>query len=152
MWKQHQQDNRGHLGLLFLRLFVGLRLVYGVLDNVLSWEHMLRFRDFLELNHFPFPIYSAVISVYAQFLCGMLIIFGILFRWASSIMIINFLVAMVMVHRGDSVEEMTTPLLLLFIHFFFALNGPGKYTIGRKQKENQAGSHPGGAAINKPVN
>lgn len=152
MWKQHQQDNRGHLGLLLLRLFVGLRLVYGVLDNVLSWEHMLRFRDFLELNDFPFPIYCAVISVYAQLLCGMLIIFGIFFRWASSIMVINFLVALVMVHRGDSVEEMTTPLLLVFIHFFFALNGPGKYTIGRKQKENQAGLHPEGAAINKPVN
>ncbi len=95
----------------------------------MSWEHMLRFRDFLELNHFPLPLYCAVISVYAQLLCGLLVITGFLFRWASSLMVFNFLVALFMVHRGDSFEEMTTPLLLVCIHLYFALSGPGKFSM-----------------------
>ncbi|MGZ8545655.1 MAG: DoxX family protein [Flavisolibacter sp.] len=119
------------LGLLLLRLFVGIRLIYGVMDNVMSWEHMLLFRDFLALNDFPFPLTCAVVSVYAQLVCGILVIIGFLFRWASAIMVLNFLVAIFMVHRSQSFEEMTTPLLLVFIFLFFVLNGPGLLSLNR---------------------
>jgi putative oxidoreductase len=81
---------------------VGIRLIYGVLDNVFSWTHMLLFRDFLEQFNFPFPIVSAVISVYAQLIAGILLIIGWRIRWAAVLMIINFLVALVTVHRADS--------------------------------------------------
>ncbi|MGZ8544572.1 MAG: DoxX family protein [Flavisolibacter sp.] len=99
------------------------------MDNVMSWEHMLLFRDFLASNDFPYPLTCAVVSVYAQLVCGILVIIGVLFRWASAIMVINFLVAIIMVHRAQSFEEMTTPLLLVFIFLFFVLNGPGSISL-----------------------
>ncbi|MHC2991046.1 DoxX family protein, partial [Pontibacter sp. HJ8] len=35
-------------GVLFLRLAMGGFLIYGVQDNILSWERMLEFRHFLQ--------------------------------------------------------------------------------------------------------
>ena len=75
-----------HIGLLLLRLFLSLRLIYGVIDNILSWERMKEFATFLESNSFPIPTTSAVISVYAQFICGLLILAGFKTRIASAIM------------------------------------------------------------------
>ena len=68
-WLNSNKD----VGILLLRLFIGLRLIYGVADNILSWDHMLAFRDFLAANQFPVPLFSAVLSVYAQLICGILI-------------------------------------------------------------------------------
>lgn len=126
-----RKENRflGDMGVLLLRLFVGIRLIYGVIDNVTSWEDMLRFRDFLQASQFPFPLVCAMVSVYAQLICGILVITGVLFRWASAIMVFNFMVALFMVHWGQSFEEKTTPLLLVFIFLFFTLHGPGSLTV-----------------------
>jgi putative oxidoreductase len=65
------------IGVLLLRLFTGIRLLYGVLDNVVSWSHMLKFRDFLQQFQFPFPLLSAILSVYCQLLAGILFIVGL---------------------------------------------------------------------------
>src|SRR3989337_2408247 len=95
-------DRNRDWGIFLLRLFIGFRLVYGVQDNVLSWEHMTRFSDFLREFHFPFPMICAVVSVYLQLLAGIMIIFGFRIRYAAVLMIINFIVALIMVHRHDS--------------------------------------------------
>ena len=132
----HQNTNRifnnKSLGILILRLFIGIRLVYGVLDNVFSWHHMLLFRDFLEQLHFPFPLVSALVSVYAQLFAGIMIILGWKIRWAALIMIINFLVALFTVHRNDTFEQMTTVLCLIFINVLFMFLGPGNYAVERE--------------------
>lgn len=120
------------IGILFLRIFIGVRLIYGVLDNVLHWDRMLEFEKFLQQYHFPFPIISAIISVYAQLVAGLLILIGWKIRWAAVFMIINFLVAIVMVHRGQSFEEMTTPLAMLFASLLFFFTGAGKYSVDRE--------------------
>ena len=120
------------IGILFLRLFIGVRLIYGVLDNVLYWERMIEFRDFLQQFHFPFPLVSAIVSVYAQLIAGILIFVGWKIRWAAAVMIINFLVAIFMVHRNQSFEEMTTPLAILFCNLLFFFTGAGKYSVDRE--------------------
>ena len=61
-------DANKHVGILLLRIFIGCRLIYGVIDNIFSWERMIEFSNFLEANNFPSPIISAVTSVYVQFL------------------------------------------------------------------------------------
>lgn len=69
-------DRNKELGVLFLRLFIGICLIYGVLDNIFSWHHMIKFRDFLQHFNLPVPIVSAIVSVYAQLLAGLLFVFG----------------------------------------------------------------------------
>lgn len=122
------------LGILFLRLFVGLRLFYGVIDNVLSWDRMMEFSEFLHGQGFPLPLVSAVVSVYAQFICSIFILIGYKIRFASFIMIANFLVALWMVHRNDTVEGMTPPLAMLFGSLTFLFAGAGKFSFGKNRQ------------------
>jgi putative oxidoreductase len=124
-WLKKNKD----IGYLLLRLFVGLRLIYGVTDNVFSWNHMLAFEQFLVSNGFPFPLLSAIVSVYAQFLAGILIVLGFYIRYAAMLMIINFTVAIVMVHVGDTIEGMTPALAMLFSNILFLFCGAGKYSL-----------------------
>lgn len=121
-------DRNKDVGVLLLRLFIGARLIYGVVDNVFSWEHMIRFRDFLQAFHFPMPLVSAIVSVYAQLIAGLIILFGWKIRYAAILMIINFLIAILVVHRNDSIEQMTPALAILFSNLLFLFQGAGKYS------------------------
>jgi len=121
-------NKQSDAGVLLLRLFVGVRLIYGVTDNIFSWQHMLQFRDFLQAFHFPFPLVCAVISVYAQLLAGIMIILGWKIRLAAFLMIINFSIA-VLVHRNDTFEQMTPALALLFCCVLFLFQGGGRYSL-----------------------
>jgi putative oxidoreductase len=129
-------DNHKDIGILLLRLFIGIRLVYGVADNVLSWHHMLLFRDFLATAGFPLPLLSAVVSVYAQLAGGIMIITGFWIRLGAAAMIINFIVALLMVHRQDSFEGMTPALAMLFASLLFLFYGAGKFSLGNVWQRN----------------
>ena len=124
-WVQKNRD----IGIFLFRLFIGARLVYGVSDNVFHWEHMVAFKDFLDKFHFPFPLASAIVSVSVQFTAGLLLFVGYKIRLSSLVLILNFLVALFMVHHNDSFEAMTPALAMLFgcvVLFFY---GPDKYSM-----------------------
>jgi putative oxidoreductase len=123
---------RKDVGLLLMRVFIGGRLLYGVLDNVFSWSRMQEFRDFLQLFHFPMPLVSAVVSVYAQATAGVLILIGWKIRWAALLMIVNFLVALLVVHRGQTVEQMTPALAMMAGSLLFLFTGAGRYSADRE--------------------
>ena len=125
-------DDRKDIGVLLLRLFVGVRLIYGVIDNVTSWEHMIKFRDFLQQFNFPIPLVAAIVSVYAQVLAGVMFILGWKIRFAAILMIINFLIAILMVHWGEKLEPMTPALAILFISILFFFQGAGKYSLDNR--------------------
>ena len=129
-------DRNRDWGVFLLRLFVGLRLIYGVQDNVLSWEHMIRFKDFLQQFNFPFPLVCAVVSVYVQLITGIMIILGWRIRYAAILLVINFLVALIMVHRNQPIEAMTAPMAILFSAILFLFQGAGRISI---DKENLQG-------------
>lgn len=130
---EHLLKTNAHIGVFLLRLFIGLRLIYGVLDNVVSWEKMEEFAHFLEIHRFPFPLISAIVSVYAQLLGGLAILIGYKIRIFSCIMAINFLVALIGVHvaAGDSVEGMTPALAILFSCLTFMFTGAGKIALDK---------------------
>lgn len=119
------------IGLLILRLFAGTRIIYGVADNIFSSEKMHEFKDFLAAHHFPVPLFSAYLSVYVQFIGGLLLLVGWQTKWAALVLAINFLVALFMVHvpNGDSFEAMTPALALLFIALCLLFSGPGKFSL-----------------------
>jgi putative oxidoreductase len=122
------------LGILLLRIFIGGRLLYGVVDNVFSWDRMNEFAGFLQSNDFPLPLASAIASVYLQFIGGIVILIGFKIRSASFLMIINFLVALIFVHLriNDTIEGMTPALAMLFGCLTFLFTGAGKISIDRK--------------------
>jgi len=120
-----------HVGIFLLRLFIGLRLCYGVIDNVLSWERMMEFARFLASNNFPFPVLSAALSVYIQLLGSLMILLGFKIRMASLLLVLNFVVAVFFVHvkGGDSVEGTTPALAMLFGCITFLFVGAEKLSI-----------------------
>ncbi len=120
-----------YIGILLLRLFIGFRILYGVIDNVLSWDKMIEFSKFLDQNDFPYSLNLAVTSVYAQFFCSILILIGFKIRYASFILIINFLVALIFVHLkiNDTIEGMTPVLAMLFGCLTFLFTGADKTSI-----------------------
>jgi putative oxidoreductase len=127
-------NDHSHIGLLILRIFIGLRLIHGVVDNIVSWTKMEEFAGFLSSFGFPFPILSAVVSVYAQFFAGIAILIGYQIRVAAALMIFNFVVALIMVHRHDSVEGMTPALAMLFGSACLFFTGAGKWKLIKNER------------------
>ena len=123
--------SKKHIGLFLLRIFVSTRLLYGVIDNIVSWERMIEFSNFLKSNGFPFPTTNAIISVYVQFLCAILILVGYKIRFASFVLAINFLVALIFVHirTNDTVEGMTGALAMFFGSLTFLFTGADKISL-----------------------
>jgi putative oxidoreductase len=127
-------------GVLFLRLAIGVFIIYGVQDNIFHWARMLEFRDFLEAHGMPLPLFAAHLSVYVQFLCGLMLLAGAAVRLAGLLMILNFTVAILLVHLGQTFPEYYPAAQLIAVGFFFLFNGAGPVSLdawlGNKQRKN----------------
>jgi len=122
-------ESRKEYGLIFIRLTIGVRLIYGVADNVFSWAHMVEFRDFLDKLGVPFPMFGAHLSAYAQFICGILFILGLLFRPAAFVMVINFICALLIAHRTGGYAPAAAAWIMLFVSIGFLVHGPGALAV-----------------------
>ena len=117
------------LSLLLLRILTGAFLIYGTQDNILSDARMHEFVQFLAKHRFVWPELMAPLSVYAQFICGVLLVLGLLTRWAGLLMTFNFIVAVVMVHWSQDFRGWWPAIVLVFISLHFALHGAGRYSL-----------------------
>jgi putative oxidoreductase len=118
-------------GHVLLRLFIGAVLVYGTQDNVFSHARMLEFRDFLSKQGFPYPLASAYLSAYAQFICGCLIFVGAAVRPAALIMIVNFIIALAMVHVRTPFTVNIAPMAMLVGSIFLLFEGAGAFSVDK---------------------
>jgi putative oxidoreductase len=118
---------------LVLRVVIGAHLIHGTLDNVLSWARMLEFRAFLAAEGFPFPLACAVVSVVAQFACGVLYLLGAFVRPASAIMLINFTVALLGVHLGDPYHVWFPAWVMWAGSLALLLSGAGRWSIDARR-------------------
>jgi putative oxidoreductase len=122
---------------IFIRLFAGLFLIYMSQDNVFSWARMLEFEQFLLQFGFPLPLASAVVSVTCQFVAGVLFILGAFIRPAAAVMVINFIVALVMVHRKLPFREALDPCAMLASSLFLLFNGAGRPSVDAWRKRRR---------------
>ncbi len=116
-------------GVIFIRLIVGFHLIYGTQDNVFSYARMEEFAGFLSVKGVPFPLLSAFLSAYAQFICGILFVVGLATRYAAVVMIINFIAALIIAHIGDTYPNMFPALMMLAAACFFVVHGAGKLSV-----------------------
>ncbi len=122
----------------FLRLVIGWRLIVGAQDNVFNWDRMLEFREFLIVQGVPFPLLAALVSVYAQFICGILYLTGCFIRPAALVMTINFIAALLIVHIGHPFEQAFAAWMMLAGSLFFLLNGAGKLSIDELRRNRNS--------------
>lgn len=129
MLKLSQLEKYKEYGVIFIRLIVGFHLIYGTQDNVFSYARMEEFAAFLTARGVPFPLFAAFLSVYAQFICGILFIVGLATRYAAVVMIINFIAAIIIAHIGDVYPNTFPALMMLAAACFFLVHGPGKLSV-----------------------
>jgi putative oxidoreductase len=131
-------DRYARFAPLFIRISVGVHLIYGTQDNVLSWAQMLEFRDFLAQHGFPLPLVCAVASVAAQLLAGVAYVIGYQTRWAALLMVVNFLVAIFGVHvaQGHPYHATFPAIMMLAAALFLLLNGPGAWSLDSRRRDH----------------
>lgn len=118
------------LALLALRLFLGAFLIYGVWDNIVSAERMQEFETFLRGLNCPWPTVAAPVSVWAQFLIGVLLIPGLAVRWAGLLLTINFIVAVALLApAGAGIRDLYDPAILIFVGLILATGCGGALSL-----------------------
>lgn len=131
------------LALLLLRSVTGIFLIYQSHDNVLSAERMDEFERFLAQFNFILPEIMAPLCVWAQFLCGIALVIGLLTRWAGLLTTFVFLVAVWMVHWPQDFPGWWPALILVFLGILFATKGAGRYAIDHLiEHRNDDDRHP----------
>lgn len=127
-------------GVIFVRLAVGFHLIYGTQDNVLSLARMEEFAGFLAARGVPLPLFSAFLSAYAQFACGVLFVAGAATRYAAAVMVINFIAALFIAHVGDTYPNAFPALMMLAAACFLLLHGAGRLSIDSALDRRKAGA------------
>jgi putative oxidoreductase len=124
--------------MLLLRLYLGAFLIWGVWDNITDSARMTEFAGFLASLKCPWPTLAAPVSVWAQFLTGLLLIAGLWTRTAGALLAVNFLVAVVLfAGTGADMRVQYPHTILVFIGLVFVAFGAGAVSVDawlRKRK------------------
>lgn len=114
------------LGILILRLgFGGLIITHGY-EKIMHYAEMKeKFVPFLGM---PANV-SLGLSIFAEFICGIFVVIGLLTRFACIPLIINMAVALYLAHGGDFMKtgQMATLFLVAFLSIL--CTGAGKYSL-----------------------
>ncbi len=129
-----------NFALLVLRMGVSLMMLthgYPKLLRLFS-EEPITFTAILGLS----ATVSLALAVFAEFLCSLLIFFGVGTRLASIPLIVTMLVAAFYAHADDPFSRKEKALLFLLIYVVLLFTGGGKYSIdhyflGRKKKRKR---------------
>ncbi|XOV93284.1 MAG: DoxX family protein [Bacteroidota bacterium] len=117
------------LSLLILRLIAGI----GIMTH--GWP---KFQKAISGNfQFADPIglgseLSLILVVFAEFICGILVVLGLGTRFAAIILIINMSIIFFIVHAADAFGSKEKAFLFLGAFIVLLLTGPGKYSIDDK--------------------
>ncbi|QHC95099.1 LysR family transcriptional regulator [Pseudomonas sp. R84] len=123
-----QREERSRdIGLLFLRVSGGLFLLW-----VHGLPKLLDFTAQLQLIEDPFHLGShltLILAIFAEVLCPLLIVAGLLARLACVPILFVLLVALLVVHPQWSVAEGQFGWLLLIVFTTVLIAGPGRLVI-----------------------
>lgn len=136
MWNRLDGLRRGEdAAFALLRLYLGGFLIWGVWDNITSTARMAEFEGFLASLNCPWPAVAAPVSVWAQLLIGVLLIPGLLTRWAGLLLAANFLVAVVLLLTGLEApaevvaRELFGPMMCVLAGLVLATHGAGSLSV-----------------------
>ena len=93
----------------------------------LTGDGPLTFGDPLHIG----PAASLVLTVFAEFVCSLLIIIGLATRLAVIPLMVTMLVAAFVVHLADGFAKQELAVLYLLIYFTLFVMGSGRYSIDR---------------------
>ncbi|RFC55984.1 DoxX family protein [Brumimicrobium aurantiacum] len=136
MNKVINKENLNGIGLLLLRISIGLAMLLG--HGLGKWSNLIEGGEIQFADPFGFgPMTSMIMAVFAEVFCSSLLIFGLLTRWALIPLLITMAVATFYVHFADGFGGMEKAFLYFvgFVALFFT--GPGKFSIDALIKSNK---------------
>lgn len=116
-----------NLGVLFLRVGIGLIMIashgYPKLQKYLSGDRA--FGDPIGLGEET----SLLLAILAEFVCSLLLVFGLFTRAVLIPLLFTMLVALFIIHSSDPLAKQELPVLYALAYLTLFLVGPGKYSM-----------------------
>ncbi len=104
----------------------GLMLTHGMGKfNMLFGSEPIQFPDPLGVGETT----SLALAVFTEVFCAMLIMIGLVTRFASIALLITMLVAAFIFHADDPIVKQELSLLYASIYFVITMTGAGKFSI-----------------------
>lgn len=117
--------------LLILRVVLGVAFIFHGWAKVSSIDGAV-----VMLTSMGVPVFVAYIAMFVEFLGGVALLLGVCTRLASYLLSVFMVVAIYLVHLSKGYSMMNGgyeyQLLLLAGVIFFAMVGPGKYSVHDK--------------------
>jgi len=113
--------------LLVVRVFMGFAMLshgYPKLQMLLEGGK-IDFFDFLGLG----PQITLILTVFAEFVCSILLILGLFTRVALGFLVFTMIVAVFVVHSADPFEKQEIGLLYLSVYLLLIVFGAGKFSV-----------------------
>ena len=124
-------------GLLILRLAFGFSMIYGhgfgKLTRLFGTEE-IRFADPFGLG----PAASLALAVFAEVLCSLLIMLGLLTRAALIPLIITMATAFFTAHFDDAYGQQEKVILFGFAFLALFFTGPGRFSLDAQMQKNKS--------------
>ncbi|MDR6371139.1 putative oxidoreductase [Chryseobacterium bernardetii] len=113
--------------LLAVRVFVGFAMLshgFPKLQMLLAGGK-IEFFDFMGLG----PQVSLILTVFAEFVCSILLILGLFTRVALGFLIFTMIIAGFVVHGADPFEKREMALVYLSVYLLLMVIGAGKVSV-----------------------
>ncbi|MBP1164308.1 MULTISPECIES: DoxX family protein [Chryseobacterium] len=113
--------------LLVVRVFVGFAMLshgFPKLQMLLAGGK-IEFFDFMGLG----PQISLILTVFAEFVCSILLILGLFTRVSLGFLIFTMIIAGFVVHGADPFEKREMSLIYLSVYLLLIVIGAGKVSV-----------------------
>lgn len=113
--------------LLVVRVFVGFAMLshgFPKLQMLLAGGK-IDFFDFMGLG----PQVSLILTVFAEFVCSILLILGLFTRVSLGFLIFTMIIAAFVVHGADPFEKREMSLVYLSVYLLLMVIGAGKVSV-----------------------
>jgi len=128
---KHIRSNKSwgvNFAVLLLRVVFGATMLYG--HGLSKWNKLfaggeIKFLDPLGIG----DVASLGLTVFAEVICSVLLIFGLVTRLALIPLIVSMSVALFMVHGTDGFATQEKAILYLTVYVVLFVQGSGRYSV-----------------------
>jgi putative oxidoreductase len=120
-------DNAFNVAALLLRLTFGLLICINH-----GFQKLMHFSNQASIFFDPFHIghkWSLILVLFAEVACALLLVLGLLTRFAALVLVIEMAVAAFLFHKGQSLANHEPALLYLTAFFSILMVGPGRISV-----------------------
>jgi putative oxidoreductase len=114
---------------IFIRLAFGYHLLQYSYGDVFQGTAGSGNQEMLSNSGVPFPYFMGWLYILTEFIGSISIIIGFKVRWFAFALVINFIVALYLVHLNKTYMQSFEAIQMLAVSLFFLFNGSGKLSV-----------------------